>query len=83
MNKQEAHDRIATLKQRLAKGVWTGADAKELERLKKFAVTATIDEVTQRITENVIAHYRPEDLSADEPALMEERLKGRSKTTDC
>jgi len=26
---------------------------------------------------NVIAHYRPEDLSADESALMEERLKGK------
>lgn len=26
---------------------------------------------------NAIAHYRPEDLSADEPAMMERRLKGK------
>ena len=60
------------------------------QALLRFAGHPLLDEGTQPYQDanlavqlrNAIAHYRPEDLSADEPATME-RLRGKFPDTDC
>lgn len=65
-----------------------GARGRALDKyqaLLRFAGQPLLDEGAQPYQDaslavqlrNAIAHYRPEDLSADEPALMEKRLRGK------
>jgi len=63
----------------------SGRALDKYQALLRFAEQHLLDEGAQPYQDaslavqlrNAIAHYKPEDLSADEPALMEQRLLGK------